>query len=192
MSYHARIVALALVSFANSATSVEVRLELSGEQTPPLYAFDAVSVALTRVEAAPQAPALLASEPIQRFNAVVQEVHNNAPSAPLVVNVAVLGAAPQLAVYEGDLVEVDLTVVAASPVAPAPIAQTPPPPPPPATQMPVPLEPASGEPAPLAPASGEPAPLEPASVEPADRAKQVYEMSPEEQERFWERFDRAC
>lgn len=112
-TYRAKVVQLSLILLVGSAPGFSIDLELQGEGTPPLYPFDGVTVEFKRVEAGPTAPPVAALEPVQRMNGVAVNVHNNAPENALLVNVGLQLAAPEINLYVGDIVEVNLTVVAA-------------------------------------------------------------------------------
>lgn len=122
--YQARIVMLSLSLLAGGLYSVS--MELSGEGTPPVFAEDGVRLELTRVEPAEGSPKPAPDEGPVLLNAVVTEVHNNAPSNALLVNLRVLGCAGELPLFEGDGVKVNLTVVSQGSAGQAP--GNPPPP----------------------------------------------------------------
>lgn len=111
-SYQASIVSLSVVE-THMATGNQFTLELSGQKTPQVYAFDGVSVGMQRCNAGAGAPDVEASEPVQTFNAVVTSVAAQ-QDAPLTVNVTLLGAAPSLKAYVGDEVNVYLVVVSST------------------------------------------------------------------------------
>ena len=114
MNYRARIVSLSLVALVGFSSGYQVSMELQGEGTPPVYAFDGVRLEMTRVSAGESAPPVPSIQAVQVLNGVVSDVHNNAPSNALLVNVSVQGAAPSLSLIEGDLVDVNLMVVSST------------------------------------------------------------------------------
>lgn len=114
MNYRARIVSLSLIALVGFSGGYQVSMELQGEGTPPVFAFDGVRLEMTRVASGESAPPVPSIQAVQVLNGVVSDVHNNAPSNALLVNVSVQGAAPSLSLFEGDIVDVNLLVVSST------------------------------------------------------------------------------